>query len=658
MKWADPIRDFFRSINVVHPVSREPGEHEKEKTKRASLTLRELPLKYGFDTALSVRLIIAALLFSAALVFRPTKLWSVFLLALSALLAGYDLMIDSILRIVRLRQYDERILVFLVSLLAFLFPAYYEGTAVMLLYQFGCLIKRAAAGRARSTATEALSVHAQQATVLRAGKAYAVGIHDVSVGETVVIEPGETVTFDGIILKGESEVDLSALTGEAVPVRVEAGDALLAGSLNLESVLFAEVRARAGESNAEKLLRLIRPEKLGRSAFAGKLEKLCAVFTPVIFVFAILYAGLLPLFTEIPFAESLRRALILLLAAGSASFVQYFPALYQSAIGSAAKHGILFRSSNAMEQAGSVDRIVVEQSGTLTSGRQRVSSVKTARSTPEALLRIAAHACANSEQPLAKAIVAGNKEPIYIELIRKFQDFGKDGVCVEVDGAEIVVGAAQLLRRRGVYIPENDISAETAWYVSIASSYAGRILFADNIKAEASKTIQDLSAEGCTTVLITDQSGSEKENVFRKLGLTDIQYASGTEEIADKITELKTHERKGRNLLYVGSESGNFDSFPKDVLSASLNGLENVDNTNTANILILSENPGKIVNTIQTAKYVRKLAIENTVLITGIKLILIILALLGKNTLWIAALINTIADALTILQIKRIELKK
>ncbi len=278
MKWSDPIRDFARSVNVKS-AAREHGVHEKK--KKAPLRLCQPPLKYCLDVTLAVHLIIAALLFSAALAFRPAKLWYVFLRALSALIAGYDLIIDSVLRVVRLHQYDERLLVFLVSLLAFVFLGGYEGAAVMVLYQFGALLKRSAAGSIRNTVTESLSEQGQQTNVLRGGREYTIGVRDVSIGETVVVDPGDTVAFDGIVLKGESAVDMSALTGETTPVQVEAGDALLAGSVNLDAALYLEVRARAAESSAEKVLQLIRPEQSGRGQREYALGKLCSVYTPV-----------------------------------------------------------------------------------------------------------------------------------------------------------------------------------------------------------------------------------------------------------------------------------------------------------------------------------------------------------------------------------------
>ncbi len=654
MKWSDPIRDFARSVNVQS--AREHGVHEKRKT--APLTLREPPLKYGFDITLAVRLIIAALLFSAALAFRPAKLWYMFLLALSALIAGYDLIIDSILRVVRLHQYDERILIFLVSLLAFLFLEGYEGAAVMLLYQFGALMKRSVAGGIRNTVTESLSEQAQQTNVLRGGKEFTIGVRDVSVGETVIVDPGDTVAFDGIILKGESAVDMSALTGETAPVQVEAGDALLAGSVNLDAALYLEVRARAGESSAEKVLQLIRPEQSGRGKREKALGKLCSVYTPVMVCLSVLYAVITPLLKRAPFTESLRCALILLLIAGSASFVLSLPVLYHAVIGSAAKRGIIFKNTSAVDQAASVDNIVFEQSGTLTYGRLRVSSVKAAKADPETLLKIAAHACAYSEQPLAKAIVASFKDTIYIELIGEFADCGNDGVCVTVDGVEILVGSTQLLRSKGVFIPDFDMSAEIAWYMSIAGIYAGRIVFADDIKAETGKTIQDLTAAGCALELFTQSIGSENENNFKKLGLTEIQYAAGKNAKEAKLKELETREGRGHSLLYVGSASDSSALFGTSVFSAAMNCLGQEENTRDASILILSEKPSKLAEMLKAAKHANKLTAENIILISLTKLILITLALLGKNMLWIAVLIGICVDLLTILQAKRIWIKK
>ena len=651
MKWTEPIRDFAHAVNV-QTGARERGEHQKEKTPL--LTMREPSLKAGFDVTLAIRLIVSALLFSAVLAFRLSDILSVFLLALSALIAGYDLIIGSILRLVRLRQYDERILVFLVSLLAFLFIKGFEGAAVMILYQFGSLLKCAVAGNIRNADTERFSEQPQTVNVLRGGKEYMIGVRDVSVGETVVIDPGETVAFDSIVVKGESSVDMSALSGEDTPVQVEAGDVLLAGSRNLNAVLYVEVRARAGESSAEKILKLINSDKAGQGRTEHAVSRFCAVYTPVMILLTVALAVLYPLLTHTAFSVSLYRALIMLLVAGSASFTLFFPVLYHAAISNAAKHGIVFKSRNAVDMAASVDTVVFDQSGTLTYGRLRVSSVKAAKYDPETLLKIAAHAAAYSEQPLAKTIVSSYSGTIYIELIGQFQDCENEGVSVTVDGVEIVVGTSQLLRRKNVFVPDFDMSPEIAWYISIAGIYAGRIIFADDIKADAGKAIQDLYKAGYDPILFTESAGSENENNFRKLGLNEIQYTPSYEEKAGKLKELQDGEERGSRLLYVGSGSSNSTPYLEATLSAAMSSIGQESKTNEADILILSEKTAKIMETLKSAKNVRKLTIENVTLIVLVKLLVLILAILGKNLLWIAVLTEMIAELLTILQAKRI----
>ena len=650
VKLTEPIRDFLLDENEKAP--RERGEQERE--RKPFLVLREPPLKPGFDTVLAVRLIVAALIFSAVLVFHPADIWSVFLLVLSALIAGYDLMIGAVFSVIRQRQYDERLVVFLVSLLAFIFLAGYEGAAVMLLYQFGTLLKRSAMGSIRSAVAGGLAQQPQEANVLRGGNEYTVGVHDISVGETVVVDPGETVAFDGIVIKGESAVDMSGLTGEDAPVQVEAGDALLAGSRNLGSVLYIEVRARAGESSAEKYLQLIRPEKAGKGITEGILARACSIYTPALVFLAVLYAVLGPLLAHVPFSESMHRALILLLMAGSSSFLLSMPVLHHTAIGSAAKRGILFKNSAALDRAAAVDHIVFDQTGTLTHGRLRVSSVKAAKSDPETLLKIAAHACAYSEQPLARAIVDSFKGTIYIELIGRFEDHGEEGVCVAVDDVEIVVGSAQMLRSKGVFVPDFDMSAEIAWFISIAGVYAGRIIFADDIKTETPKTIQDLSAAGYSLELITETEGSENETNFRKLNLTEITYAAGSEEKTAKLEMLSSEERRGRQILYVESSDKALTSACREVLCTVMNCLGHDIFKNDADILILSEKPNKIAEMLKNSKIVNKLTAENITITAIIKLVMILLAVLGKNLLWIAVLVTAIADLITILQAKRI----
>ncbi len=649
MKWLDPIRDFVRDFNV-QPAKRARGEHEKQNRRR--LALREPALKPGFDVMLAIRLILAALLFSSAIAFHPQRTWYILLLVLSALIAGYDLPLDSIRRIVRLRKYDERILIVLVAILAFVFIEGYEGASVILLYQFGTILNRSAAGSIRKAAEEVLPTQAQDANVLRGDKEYVVGVRDVSVGETVVIDPGETLAFDGIILKGESGVDMSALTGERQPVRVEAGDAVLAGSRNLDSVLYMEVRARAGESSAERIMQTIRSEKSDRGETESRLTGFCSVFTPVLSLLAVLYAVLIPLLTEIPFRNIMHQALMLLLIACSASFVHYLPTFYYAALNSAAKRGIVFRSKAAFDRA-AADSVVFDQKGTLTYGRLRVSSVKAAKSDPETLLKIAAHACAYSEQPLAKAVVDSYKGTINIELIGSFSANGDDGVIVTVDGVEIVVGSAQLLRSRDVFVPDFEVSREIAWYMSIGGIYAGRIVFADDIKPDSASLIRELNESNITVTLLTGISGGENENNFRKLGISDIHFVSCHEDIISRLKIMGEQARAGKYALYV--RGGDNISVPADLncICAEMNCLGQTESSVSTDIQILSEKPQKIMELIRISEFGKLLKRENLLLILLIKAILLILTFLGKNLLWITVLVSMLSETITILQVKR-----
>lgn len=652
MKWTDPIRDFARMVNV-QPAPRERGEHER--TRAPLLTLQEPPLKPGFDLQLAIRLIVAALLFSATLLFSIPSVWRVSLLVLSALISGYDLILDSILRVVRLRQYDERILVFLVTLLAFIFLEAFEGAAVMLLYQFGVFVKRSGAGRIQNSVLTALTEQSQFANVIRAGKEYSVGVRDIAVGETIVIDPGERVAFDSIVLKGESTVDMSALTGDSVPVKVEAEDALLAGCVNLTDVLYAEVRAPAGESASAKMLSLIRPESAGQGRLECLLSRIAAVYTPVLCLIAVLYAVLVPLLTALSFQESLHRALILLLVAGSASAALALPILYYTAIGSAAKRGIIFKSRSALDESAQTDKVLFDQTGTLTSGRLRVSSVKAAKLDPETLLKAAAHASAYSEQPLARTIVSGYRGTIYIELIDRFQDYAGEGVSVTVDGVEILVGYAQFLRGRGILIPEREISEEISWYIAIAGVYSGRLTFADDIRQEAAKVLQDLGRLGCGAALLTESGSAENTQNFKRIGLTEITYAPEAEQKRNQIEALCAQEGRGRRLLFVSS-SKNAPVCPESAVSAFMNCLGSDNEDEQAKILILNEKPEKIPELIRRARKLKTVLTENLAFVLIIKLALIVYALISGRFLWPAVLINAIADYLTILHASRLRI--
>ena len=425
--------------------------------------------------------------------------------------------------------------------------------------------------------------------------------------------------------------------------------------MNLTDVLYAEVRAPAGESASAKILSLIRPESAGQGKLERLLSRIAAVYTPVLCLIAVLYAVLVPLLTALSFQESLHRALILLLVAGSASAALALPILYYTAIGSAAKRGIIFKSRSALDESAQTDKVLFDQTGTLTSGRLRVSSVKAAKLDPETLLKAAAHASAYSEQPLARTIVSGYRGTIYIELIDRFQDYAGEGVSVTVDGVEILVGYAQFLRGRGILIPEREISEEISWYIAIAGVYSGRLTFADDIRQEAAKVLQDLDRLGCGAALLTESGSAENTQNFKRIGLTEITYAPEAEQKRNQIEALCAQEGRGRRLLFVSS-SKNAPVCPESAVSAFMNCLGGDNEDEQAKILILNEKPEKIPELIRRARKLKTVLTENLAFVLIIKLALIVYALISGRFLWPAVLIGAIADYLTILHASRLRI--
>ncbi len=415
-----------------------------------------------------------------------------------------------------------------------------------------------------------------------------------------------------------------------------------------------EGRARAGESSADRILQAIRSEKAERGVRELLLSKFCSIFTPVMTLLAVLYAILLPMLTDTAFGIALHRALILLLIACSASFMRYLPTFYRAAFVSAAKRGIVFRNRSALDRAAGVDSVAFDQKGTLTHGRLRVSSVKAVKSDPEILLKVAAHACAYSEQTLAKAVVASFKGTIYIELIGAFEAIGEDGVVVTVDGVEIVVGSSQLLRSKEVFVPDFEVSNEIAWYLSIGGIYAGRIVFADDVKADAAKTIRELNEAHIAATLFTDIVGGENENNLRQLGIPEICHVSGTDDIISKLKIMGEQEPRGRSVLFVGNGKSEAAEIEKLCLRVDLNCLDQSESATGADIQILSEKTQKLVELIRYAKYANRIASENMTLILLMKAALLVLAILGKSYLWITVLVSMLVETAAILQTKRL----
>lgn len=602
-----------------------------------------------FDSVLAARLVISALLFAAGIIIPMSETAGLAFLILAALVAGYDVVLDAVKRIMRLRAFDENVLMTVAAIAAFIVGESHEGAAVLILFQCGELLQGYAVGRARQSVAESLDSRAEAVTVIRGGKEFEVGVENVAVGETVVIHPGERISFDSVVQSGESTIDVSALTGESLPLNVQAGDSLLSGAINLTGVLYTEVRSLAGDSTAARILNMVQNESSKKGETEKFITKFAAIYTPVVLVLAVLTAVLIPLFSEVSFADSVHRALVFLVISCPCALVISVPMTYFAGIGGAARRGIIYKSSSAVDKASEAVEVIFDKTGTLTSGKLRVTSVMGERMDPQTLLKIAAHAEAYSQHPLARAIVDAYHERLNMNLIQKFEEHPGKGVTVLVDKVQIAVGTAQFLRSWLVDIPDDAYSDEISVYMSIAGIYAGRITFGDDVKPDAAKAVHELEMEGCHVSMITGDTDNIAGKIAEQLEISEYYAACLPETKAEHIHNIRARSKTLGRTLFVGEGLNDAPALLSADMGIAMGVLGTDAAIEAADAVILDDKTTKVPAIIKGARRIRNIVAQNICIAIGIKLLILLFAVFGYAEMWMAVFADIGAALITIL---------
>ncbi|MEI2395191.1 heavy metal translocating P-type ATPase, partial [Paenibacillus phytohabitans] len=426
--------------------------------------------------------------------------------------------------IIRGQVFDENFLMALATIGAFAIGEYPEGVAVMLFYQVGELFQGMAVNRSRRSITALMDIRPEFAYLKEGGNLRKVSPEEVAVGDSIVVKPGEKVPLDGIILEGSAMMDTSALTGESVPRSTQPGSQVLSGFINRNGVVTIEVTKDFGESAVSQILELVQNATNNKAKTENFITKFARAYTPVVVITALLLAVVPPLvLSGATFSDWIYRALVFLVISCPCALVVSIPLGFFGGIGAASRNGILVKGSNFLEALNDVKVVVFDKTGTLTKGQFSVTGNYPAEGfTPQELLRIAAYAESHSSHPIAESIRSAYGEVIPGEAITDYNEISGHGIAVTVEGKAVLAGNARLMEREGIASPIPQQSG-TVVHIAVDKQYAGYIVIADEVKEDAQRAIQELSALGIRkTVMLTGDAASVAESVGRQLGIQEI----------------------------------------------------------------------------------------------------------------------------------------
>ena len=614
------------------------------------------------DKKRTIRLAVGAVVYAigmALTVFAklPTLAELAFLIVAYVIL-GWDVVWQAVKNITRGQVFDEHFLMSVSTIGAFAIGEYPEAVAVMLFYQVGEFFQSLAVKRSRKSISDLMDIRPDSATVKRNGVLQVVSPESVAVGEIIVVKPGEKIPLDGIVVDGESMLDTKALTGESVPRSIRKGDEALSGCINQSGLLTLKVTKSFGESTVSKITDLVENASARKAPTENFITTFARYYTPVVVGMAAVLAIIPPLVLGGGWSEWLRRGFVFLIVSCPCALVISIPLTFFGGIGAASKRGVLVKGSNYLEALNKVSVVVFDKTGTLTKGVFEVANIIPAAGyQKEQVLEYAAQAESYSNHPIAKSILATYGKPIDQKQFSGFEEISGHGISVMVQGKKVLAGNSKLMESEKIAYAACD-AAGTKFYVAADGSYVGCILIADEVKPDSKCAIAELKKIGVEkTVMLTGDDERIGKSVADELGL-DAYYAQLLpDQKVEKLEMLDKQKRQGSKLAFVGDGINDAPVLARADVGIAMGGLGSDAAIEAADVVLMTDEPSKLVEAIDVAKATKRIVMQNIVIALGIKSVFLVLGALGMAGMWEAVFGDVGVTIIAVLNAMRI-LKK
>ena len=610
---------------------------------------------------LLARIIVAAVLFAAGGLLHLEG-WAelgVYLVCYAVI--GWDIVWKAITNILHGQVFDENFLMTIATVGALILGEHSEGVAVMLFYQVGEWFQSYAVSKSRRSITSLMDIRPDYANIEQGGKLVQVDPEDVKIGDTIIVKPGERVPLDGKIIKGSSTLDTSALTGESMPREVESGMEVISGCINQTGILAIQTTKEFGESTVAKILDLVENASDKKGKMENFITRFARYYTPVVVFAALALAILPPLVTGQAFSIWIYRALTFLVISCPCALVISIPLSFFGGIGGASKIGVLVKGSNYLEALAYTETVVFDKTGTLTKGSFAVTEIHANGMEDEELLELAAYAEDYSNHPISLSIQKAYGKKIDNSRITDVQEIAGHGVQAVIDGMTVLAGNAKLMEREHIsYTAPNAIG--TVVYVAFDGRYAGCIVIADEVKADAPAAIKELKAAGIRrTVMLTGDADAVGQDVARRLGLDRAYTELLPADKVDRVEELLAQKSDKGMLAFVGDGINDAPVLARADVGIAMGALGSDAAIEAADVVLMTDEPSKIAAVMQIARKTIRISNENIVFALGVKFLVLILGALGRANMWAAVFADVgvsviaILNAIRAMRVKRFE---
>ena len=629
-----------------------------------------------------IQIVSAFILFIIALCAKFENIWinrAIYLIGY--LIVGGEIILKAIKNIFK-GEFDEHFLMTVATIGAIAIGEYPEAVAVMLFYQVGELFQDYAVDKSKKSITELMNIRPDYANVKRNENITKVNPEKVKIGEIIVVKPGEKIPLDGIVLEGKSMIDTSSLTGESLPRNVEKNDEILSGCINQNGTLSIKVTKEYGESTVHKILDLVENASNKKSKSENFITKFAKYYTPIVVILAILLAIIPPFILRLgEFTNWLYRALTFLVVSCPCALVISIPLGFFGGIGGASKKGILVKGSNYLEALANTETVIFDKTGTLTEGIfevQKIETVKTLKQSnkiekdkkfeknnktendkdfyeieKQELLKLVASCEKDSNHPIAmsvkKAYAEQNNQKMDGNKIKNINELAGKGISAIIEEKEILVGNEKLMKENSInYIESKDVG--TVLYVSINKKFAGYIVISDKIKHDSKTAISDLYKNGVNkTIMLTGDKKEVAENVSNQLGITSVFSELLPDGKVEKVEEIIKNKSPKSKVVFVGDGINDAPVLALSDIGIAMGGLGSDAAIEAADVVIMTDEPSKVSQSIDIAKKTMKIVKENIIFAIAIKIIVLILGACGGATMWEAVFADVGVSILAII---------
>jgi Cd2+/Zn2+-exporting ATPase len=603
-----------------------------------------------------IKLVVGGAIFAVGMIFKFQGWLELAIFITSYAIVGGSVVLRAIKSIARGQVFTEHFLMSVATIGAFFVGEYPEGVAVMLFYLVGELFQDMAVDHSRKSISALMDIRPDYANLKVGDELKKVSPEDVSVGDIIVVKPGEKIPLDGTVTDGTSMVDTSALTGESVPRELEPGNDALSGFMNMNGVLTLEVTKDYDDSTVSKILDLVQNASSRKAPTENFITKFARYYTPIVVFGALALAIIPPLAIQgATFSDWIYRALVFLVVSCPCALVISIPLGFFGGIGGASKRGILVKGSNYLEALNNVETVVFDKTGTLTKGIFTVTETNPQNGfTKDELIESAAYAESYSNHPIALSIMGAYHAEIDKNRIENYEEIAGQGIKVSVNDKEVLAGNTRLMVSEKINYSDVD-TLGTVVHIAIDRTYTGHIVISDEVKEDSARAIRELKSLGIKrTVMLTGDLKAVGEKIGKQLGLDEVYSELLPADKVEKIESMEIKKSHNGKIVFVGDGINDAPVLARADIGIAMGGLGSDAAIEAADVVIMNDEPSKVASAIKIAKRTRSIVYQNIIFALGVKAIFLILGAFGVASMWEAVFADMGVAIIAILNAMRV----